>query len=127
MMHSIPESVRKALSKSVKHPEVKALFSLSNEELNLAMDSQFKRLVEKSKVTDKAALAYLVFAPLLMENEAISKYVESSGNSSLRMVLPEVTDVKEALMLATREYQLTEQELKQLYRLLRPLDPTLAA
>ena len=43
------------------------------------------------------------------------------------MVLPEVTDVKEALMLATREYQLTEQELKQLYRLLKPLDPTLAA
>jgi len=126
-MHGIPEELRHRLAPKMKHSQIRALFSMSSEELNQAMDSQFKRLVEKSKVTDKAALAYLVFAPLLMENEAISKYVESSGNSSLRMVLPEVTDVKEALMLATREYQLTEQELKQLYRLLKPLDPTLAA
>lgn len=126
-MHGIPEELRQSLAEGMKHPQIKALFSMSNDELNTAMDSQANLLVEKSEVTPRVALAYLVVAPLMVENEAISRFVVDSDNSSLRAILPEVTDVKEALMLATREYQLTEQELKQLYRLLRPLDPTLAA
>ena len=126
-MHGIPEELRQSLAEGMKHPQIKALFSMSNDELNTAMDSQANLLVEKSEVTPRVALAYLVVAPLMVENEAISRFVVDSDNSSLRAILPEVTDAEEALMLATREYQLTEQELKQLYRLLKPLDPTLAA
>lgn len=122
-MHGIPEELRQSLAEGMKHPQIKALFSMSSDELNTAMDSQANLLVEKSKVTPRVALAYLAFAPLMVENEAISRFVVDSGNSSLRMILPEVVSVQEALNLATREYRLTEQEARQLYRLLVPLTP----
>jgi hypothetical protein len=69
-------------------------------------------------VPDQVALAYLVVAPLLAENAAISRYIEMKSNPSLRAVLPELTTVEEAISLASMEYSLTVADQRKLRKLL---------
>jgi hypothetical protein len=59
-------------------------------------------------LTDPKLLrSFLLVAPLLSENEAISAYLEESGRQDLRAALPEVCSVTEAVSLATAEYRLS--------------------
>ena len=76
----------------------------------------------KKKGLDPACvLAYQTYAPLLVENEAISKYVVASGQLHLRGCLPEVTSIKEAISLAATDYLLTRPQISQLRKMMTPL------
>ncbi len=73
---------------------VKALKPLENELEALGADARTTR-------------AYLLVAPLLFENLAISRFVEQQGRQSLRSSMPELLTVKEATTLASQEFSLT--------------------
>lgn len=73
---------------------VKALRPLENELEALGADARTTR-------------AYLLVAPLLFENLAISRYVEETGRQSLRSSMPELLTVSEATTLASKEFSLT--------------------
>ena len=57
-------------------------------------------------------------APLLVENEAISSFLQETRRTSLRTSLPEVVSVSEAVILASMEYQLTRSQQAKLKQLL---------
>lgn len=73
---------------------VKALKPLESELEALGADARTTR-------------AYLLVAPLLFENLAISRFVEQQGRQSLRSSMPELLTVKEATTLASQEFSLT--------------------
>lgn len=67
-------------------------------------------------------LAYQTVAPLLLETEAISRYIAATGRWDLRNALTEVNTIGEALMVAGADIQpdsLTPPEEEQLRQLLR--------
>lgn len=67
--------------------------------------------------------AYLLVAPLLAENLAISRFIEQTGRTSLRNSLPEIETASEAIILASQEFNMNLSRQKQLRELL--LDKTL--
>jgi len=62
--------------------------------------------------------AFLLVAPLLAENLAISRYVEQTGRTSLRNSLPEIVTVNEAMILASQEFSLKPSQQTALRKLL---------
>ena len=75
--------------------------------------------LEAAGADARVSRAYLLVAPLLQENEAISRWIERTGRTDLRSSLPEVTTPSEAVMLASEEFRLTPSQQQQLTRLLK--------
>ena len=63
--------------------------------------------------------AYLLTAPLLAENVAISRWIEGRGATHLRSSLPELTTVRQAMTLASTEFSLTKTQTQMLDKLLQ--------
>jgi hypothetical protein len=62
---------------------------------------------------------YVLVAPLLRENVAISRFLEAQQSPDLRSCLPELTSINEAVALATQEYRLKPSQQTQLADLLK--------
>lgn len=97
------------------------LFRMNDRQMAAQMDAQAKALKEAKKGDALVIGAYLKLGPLLVENEAISRYIERTESSDLRTALPELTTVPETLELAQMEYRLDEKQLSQLQALLSKL------
>ena len=107
-----------AQTQEMKSPLWAAMFSLSPEQLSGATDDLTKAL--KLLVQDeRVMLAYLLAAPLLVENEAISRYLIETDSLHLRSSMPELQTVGEAVILASREYRLKPSQQRQLDLLLK--------
>lgn len=83
-------------------------------ELN-AMESRLEAVGASARVVR----AYLLTAPLLTENLAISTYLAERQSVTLREALPELTTIREAVDLATAEFRLTAREQTHLRTLLQ--------
>lgn len=94
------------------------LFRMDFEELTKALEPMEKKL-EMQGVDSTVIRAYLLTAPLLVENEAVSSYIEMTERHDLRNCLPEICSVNEAVILATREYRLNPSQQARLTKLLK--------
>ena len=106
-----------AATQRLKHPRIRELMKLGPDELPKRLD-QIAADQESKGALPRTTLAYSTVLPLLLENEAISRYVQMKDSDSLRGSLPEVTSMDEAVYLATLEYRLTEAEQENLKELL---------
>lgn len=93
------------------------LFGMDQADLDAALQSLTARL-ERVEKDPAVVRAWLTVAPLLFENEAISRACEAGGGATLRQALPEVTTVNEALMLASQEFMLDQSQTSKLRELL---------
>ena len=98
----------------------RTLFSMNPERMDQELEAQAEALTEAGH-PDKVVLAYQVAAPLLAENEAISRHIQQTGNLDLRKALPELTTPKEAVKLMIQEYGLNQAQAKTLLMLLNNL------
>ncbi len=118
-MHQVPTDVWNEIARSQPLSEPWAtLFRMSPEEMPAGIEKMMDAPAEKAGADNRTVLAYRLTAPLLVENEAISAYLEETQQSSLRMSLPELTSVSEALILASTEYRLTQSQQAKLRSLL---------
>jgi hypothetical protein len=88
----------------------------------MALIAALVKLEEKIDAQVKDATvtrAYLLTAPLLAENQAISQFVELTQDPGLRVALPELTTISEAVALATAEFRLMAHQQTKLRELLR--------
>jgi hypothetical protein len=110
-MLSVPPTIWNEIAETqpLKHSEMKRLMQLDHNELPAALDL-LAREQETAGALPRATLAYATVAPLLLENEAIRRCVEMKDSDSLRVGLPKVATVHEALELATLEYRLSRKE-----------------
>ena len=87
-------------------------------EFPAAGEDEVAARLKKKGVTDTFVIAgFLIAAPLLAERLAIAEY--KLKNPSLEMVAPEILDYPEALLIASREWNLTEEQENEVMRLLR--------
>ncbi len=118
-MYQVPTAVWNEIAKSQPLSEPWAtLFRMAPEELGAGIESLVDVPAEKAGADNRTVLAYRLTAPLLVENEAISNYLLETQNPSLRMSLPELNSVNEAVTLASMEYQLTRSQQAKLQQLL---------
>lgn len=94
------------------------LFRLEFEELSKAMDRLVYRPAEQAGADHKTQLAFGLVAPLLLENEAISAYLDETDQGWLRAAMPEVNLVEEAVHIAQLECRLDHEQSECLARLL---------
>jgi hypothetical protein len=104
-------------TQQVRNPLMRRLMRLQGLALPDALD-RLARDQESAGASRRATLAFPTVAPLLLENVAISRYVQMKDSSSLREALPEVTTIREAVDLAVAEYSLTATEQRDLRTLL---------
>ena len=89
-------------------------FALSPDEMAKLEDEEYARL--KAKEGHDVAASYQDVKPLLLENEAISRFTQAEP--MYREALPEVTSIAEALILASMERPLNPTQQNRLRRLL---------
>jgi hypothetical protein len=123
-MYAVPAKILNqiAQTQTLKHPWANLLFRKTDQEKQRILESQADAL-EQAGVPQKVAFLYQTLGPLLAENEAISHYIQKTDSSDLRMTLPEITTVPEALRIADLERPMTDRERKMLASLLIPLAP----
>lgn len=123
-MHQVPARVWNeiAASEELVNPSFQKLMQMTQEQLTQALESQAK-VLEARGVPDSVIVAYQRLAPLLAENEAISRYINRTGNSSLRDALPEILNAEEAVVIATQDHPLSKSEQQTLLDMLKRLEP----
>lgn len=123
-MRQVPASVWNEIAKTqeLSNPSMKVLFAMKQNEMDAALEAQ-SRALEKSGTPDSVINAYQVMAPLLAENQAISQYINQTGNSDLRSALPEILNAQEAVSIAALDRPLSNSEQSALLELLQPMTP----
>lgn len=99
------------------HQSITALFQMPQATLDKFLADQYAALL-KAGHDPIVAQAYQALEPLLMENEAISQFVVTMDDLSLRAVLPEILTRAEAVELADRDLFLTDEQKVALMALL---------
>lgn len=116
-MLNLPHKIRKEIAPLVENQALKALLQMEPEALDKQLEIQGDRL-EAQGHGPKVIRAYQEIGPLLLENRALMTFLGSPENSELRGALPDVASVGEALILAQREYRMSETEVKELQPML---------
>ena len=124
-MYQLPAQVWNLIAQQpeMQNPSMKALMSMNQEQMDSALQQQADALTQNG-VPDSVINAYQTMGPLLAENQAISSYIEKTGNSDLRKACPEVISAPEALAVAKQDYRLSEPEQQQLLQMLTQMEPT---
>ena len=91
------------------------MFPLNQEKMLAALEDETALLAAEG-VPAAVRMAYLMMAPLLWEEKAIAAHVRE--HPGLWGALPNVVDVGEAVLIAAKEWRLTEPHQKQLATLL---------
>lgn len=123
-MYQVPARIWNeiAASEELVNPSFERLMKMNDEQILQALDEQAK-VLEARGVPDRVIVAYQMLAPLLAENEAISRYINRTGNTSLREALPEILNAEEAVVIATQDRPLSKSEQKTLLDMLKRLEP----
>lgn len=104
-------------------PLGRALLSLTEPELERAIDGQSDEM-KALGIGRQVIRAYHLVFMLYVEHEAITRTVLFLQSPELRQVLPETVNRKEAVFLAQRECNLTDEETELLYEILPNSNPT---
>lgn len=107
-MYQVPMTVWNELAASQPvSPKWGALFRLKQTELPAALDPVYAHM-DSLKADSRVQRAFVLVAPLLVENESISAYLTERNLTSLRAAMPEVTSIPEAIALASSEFPMTK-------------------
>lgn len=125
-MYQTPTAIWNEIAETqdLRYPEWERLFRMDPDQQMQALDKLQHKLEREDKASTRTILAYTLTAPLLLENVAISKFIQESPRDNLRLSLPELTTIQEAVDLATAEYQLSAKEQRHLRALLREAYPS---
>jgi hypothetical protein len=126
-MHQVAASVWNEIAKSqeLRNPSFRLLMAMPQDKMTEALASQADAL-EKSGTPISVINAYQEIAPLLAEHQAISSYINQTGNSDLREAMPEVLSAPEAVAIASLERPLSRSEQATLLQMLQPLTPAIS-
>lgn len=127
-MHQVAAAVWNAIAKSqeLRNPSFRLLMAMPQDKMTEELASQADAL-EQSGTPVSVINAYQQMAPLLAENQAISAYINQTGNSDLRAALPEVLNAAEAVAIASLERPLSRSEQATLLQMLQPLTPQISS
>ena len=91
----------------------------ANEEQSEKLEIQLREKIQKESQSQTVARAVAIVLPLLLEHQAITKYINLTRNYQLRNQMPEILTVEEAVYLVMKEIpSITKNELKQTMNIL---------
>jgi hypothetical protein len=92
-------------------------FALDEEQRDTAMEQQADWM-RKAGYSNSVVVSYQTVLPLLLEHQAISRFNSQTEALELRGPLPEILDANEAVLLMKRDRMLSEQDEKDLRRIM---------
>ena len=127
-MYQVPTPVwnEVAATQRLNKPTWAGLFAKTGQDFLPACE-RVENAVDKLTRDATVTRAYMLTAPLLHENQAISRYLEATQAQSLRAAMPELTTIPEAVGLATDEFNLLPSQQDKLATLLTQEPPSPAS
>lgn len=117
-MYQVPMQVWNAIAASQPlSPKWAELFRQPQQDLPKALEPIYAEL-DALKVDNRVQRAFVLVAPLLVENESISAYLEEMNLQHLRAAMPELSSISEAVALASAEFPMTPAQQQKLASLL---------
>jgi len=104
-----------AQTQPLKTEWAQQMFPLPQDQLDLALEKEEQRLTREAN-DPVVASAYLKIMPLLWEHEAISRFL--NANPSLTIAMPPLQSLAEALMVARKDFRLTNAQMAKLKQML---------
>ncbi len=99
------------------------MFAMNQDQVVSELNSEAAKM-KAQEIPDKVIAAYQHVLPLWIERHAISEYVSRANDPRLRTMLPDLTEISEAVDLMTREYRLNGTDAGMLYDLLEKAPTT---
>ena len=117
-MYTIDQSVANQIAKTQKlsHTKMWLLFKATELEAEAMETAERKRISEIAG--DPVARAWIAYAPLFLENAALTKFIREFPSLGLRAMIPEILTADEAASIAQQDLRLTEEETFKLKELL---------
>ena len=119
-MECVPAQILNAIASSheLKTEWAPRLFQMNDQDKMTDQAQQYLALTRRG-ISHRVAANYQELAPLMAENEAISRYVMEKNDPELRMLLPEICSPVEAMRIADDLRPMSRPERLQLATLLR--------
>ena len=119
-MYQTPALIWNQIAKTqpVQSAYWRSLMEMNQDQLTKAL-AKLEGELEAKGADASVVRAYLLVAPLLRENVAISRFLQAQPTPELRACLPELTSINEAVVLATEEFRLKPSQQTQLAQLLK--------
>jgi hypothetical protein len=106
-----------ASSQELKTDWARRLFQMNDQDKMIDQAQQYLALTRRG-ISHRVVANYQDLAPLMAENEAISRYVLEKNDPELRMLLPEICSPTEAMRIADNLRPMSEPERLQLATML---------
>ena len=106
-----------ARTQTLKTEWARKAFALNDQEMSELENREYQEL--KPRVGQTVAAAFSDLKPLLLENQAISRYIQAQGDPALRQALPEVVSIAEAIAIASMDRPLSPSQQTSLQNLLK--------
>lgn len=99
-------------------PWAKQMFPLPQDQLDKALANEEARLTRETN-DPVVASAYLKVMPLLWERTALSNFLRA--NPTLKIAMPEIDTIGEAIRIARADFRLTTAQLTKLSEMLKKM------
>ena len=106
-----------AKTQTLRTDWAKMAFALDDQAMSEIENREYQEL--KPKVGQAVAAAFSDLKPLLLENQAISRYIQAQDDPTLRQALPEVVSIAEAIAIASMDRPLSPLQQTSLQSLLK--------
>jgi len=110
-----------AYTQNLKSEWAKEMFNCQEEFFDEELSKQ-ARFLSSIGYSNKVILAFQHVLPLLLEHEAITRYISDKGTLDLRYALPEILDADEAVHIMQKEYNLSPKDSAILHLLLKSIE-----
>jgi hypothetical protein len=109
-MYIIYQEIANKIAKTVelKYNLTKKMFKATEEQAE-EIEIQLRKQITNETNSIKVAMAVSIYLPLLLENEAITQYLNKT-KENLRGLLPEILSPREAALIAQMDQMMTEKE-----------------
>jgi hypothetical protein len=109
-----------ARSQTMQNPLMKEWFMMTESNVEKEEAKLHDRIVKETS-DSSVARAVVAYLPLFIEYEAISEYINHTGQHSLRRLLPEILSAREAALWAQRDYMMDDQQVEKTIEFIRKL------
>lgn len=103
-------------TQKLSYPITRKLFQAKTDKEVDEIEQRIINQTQEKGLTPRTAYSLLTILPLFLEHKAITNYINQTNKYDLRMMMPEILTIDEAIGLANQEknYTLTEIEIKSL-------------
>lgn len=124
-MYQVPLFIWNDIAKTqiLSNPIMQHRFTMTGPQLFQTLEAE-RNMMEKQGIPFEVRMAYQMLSPLLIEHQAISRYLWSTNQLSLRQLLPELPTAEKAIARAILHDRMAPQHADLLLKMLQVLEAT---